>query len=158
MTQSELVVGGPIALELHWDGDVIATIRLRWRAQGEEESVTSGFGRAMAQALARYVAGQEPCWPDIPADHGGMSDFQRRVLEELRRVPSGQALSYGELAALSGRPGAARAVGRVMASNPWPLVVPCHRVLASGGRLGGFGPGPEMKRWLLELEGFTPRG
>lgn len=158
MSGREVVVGGPLALELHWDGGELANMHLRWRAQGEEADAASDFGQAMAEALARYVAGEEARWPKIPADMGCLPPFTRRVLEELRRVPAGQALSYGELAARSGRPGAARAVGQVMAANPWPLVVPCHRVLASGGRLGGFGPGPEMKRWLLELEGFTPRG
>jgi methylated-DNA-[protein]-cysteine S-methyltransferase len=82
--------------------------------------------------------------------------FQRTVLETLRReVPWGETVTYAELAALSGRPRAARAVGTAMASNPVPLIIPCHRVLASNG-LGGYGgaPGrPDLKRALLALEG-----
>ena len=82
--------------------------------------------------------------------------FQRTVLETLRRdVPWGETVTYGELALMSGRPRAARAVGTAMASNPVPLLVPCHRVLAANG-LGGYGGAngrPDLKRALLALEG-----
>ncbi len=82
--------------------------------------------------------------------------FRRTVLETLRReVPWGETVTYGELAAMGGRPRAARAVGTAMASNPVPLVIPCHRVVASNG-LGGYGGAdgrPDLKRALLALEG-----
>jgi methylated-DNA-[protein]-cysteine S-methyltransferase len=82
--------------------------------------------------------------------------FRRMVLETLRReVPWGETVTYGELAGMAGRPRAARAVGTAMASNPVPLVIPCHRVLASNG-LGGYGGAdgrPDLKRALLALEG-----
>jgi len=78
------------------------------------------------------------------------------VLKELARVPAGQVVSYKGLARLSGSPNAARAVGQAMALNRWPLLFPCHRVLKSDGKVGGFGPGPDMKRWLLLLEGVSP--
>jgi methylated-DNA-[protein]-cysteine S-methyltransferase len=82
--------------------------------------------------------------------------FRRAVLEKLREVPRGQTVSYGELAARSGNPKAARAVGTACARNPIPIVVPCHRVLPGTGRLGNYGGGPERKRVLLELEGVFP--
>lgn len=153
MIADEVAVGGPVALELHWDGNVLGNMRLRWRAEGEQARVTSEAGKALQAALERYVAGEDVDWPELPVDFEALPKFQRRVLEELRTVPAGETLSYGELAARCGSPKAARAVGQVMAANRWPLVFPCHRVLAAGGRLGGFGPGPEMKRWLLGLEG-----
>ena len=67
-------------------------------------------------------------------------------------IPRGQTCSYAELAARAGRPGAARAVGQAMARNPWPIIVPCHRVVASDGGLGGYGGGLDMKERLLRLE------
>ena len=78
--------------------------------------------------------------------------FRREVLHELTKVPYGATTSYAELAAAAGRPRAARAAGSACANNPVPIIVPCHRVLAAGGALGGYGGGLEMKRWLLELE------
>jgi len=76
------------------------------------------------------------------------------VLQQLQQVPYASTVSYGELAVLAGSPHAARAVGRVMAGNPWPLIVPCHRVVASNGSLGGYsgGEGVPTKQWLLDFE------
>jgi methylated-DNA-[protein]-cysteine S-methyltransferase len=82
--------------------------------------------------------------------------FQRRVWEELTRIPCGETTSYGELAAEVGRPGAARAVGSANASNPLCVIVPCHRVIRSDGALTGFAYGTLIKRQLLELEGALP--
>jgi len=79
--------------------------------------------------------------------------FRRAVLEETQRIPSGQTRTYGWLAERVGRPRAARAVGRVMATNPLPLVVPCHRVVGSNGSLTGYGGGLRMKETLLRAEG-----
>ncbi|AOS83465.1 cysteine methyltransferase [Chlorobaculum limnaeum] len=78
--------------------------------------------------------------------------FERRVREAMLRIPYGATASYGELAAAIGSPGAARAVGTACGRNPLPLIVPCHRVVAAGGRIGGFLGGIEMKRWLLDFE------
>ena len=81
------------------------------------------------------------------------SGFQKIALEELAKVPHGKTISYGELAALAGSPRAARAAGTACARNPIPIVIPCHRVLASGGGIGGFGGRIDIKRFLLRLEG-----
>ncbi len=81
--------------------------------------------------------------------------FTRAVRRRLRQVPRGRTVSYGELADLCGRPGAARAVGRAVATNPVALAVPCHRVVRGDGSLGGFAYGTDRKRRLLELEGVT---
>ncbi|HEV7518615.1 MAG TPA: MGMT family protein, partial [Thermoanaerobaculia bacterium] len=78
---------------------------------------------------------------------------QRRVWEELSRIPYGVTISYAELAARIGRPGASRAVGRANGTNPIPLVIPCHRVIGADGSLTGYGGGMPLKRALLALEG-----
>ena len=80
------------------------------------------------------------------------SAFERRVREAMLRIPYGATASYGELAESIGSPGAARAVGTACARNPVPIIVPCHRVLGAGGRIGGYLGGTDMKRWLLDFE------
>ncbi len=82
-------------------------------------------------------------------------DFRRRALEAARRIPPGETATYGDLAAEVGSPRAARAVGSAMATNPIPIVVPCHRVVPSTGGLGNYGGGVEIKALLLDLEGYT---
>ncbi len=114
----------------------------------------------LRERLCRYLAGHADDFQDVKVGATWSTDFQRRVIAALRRVPCGATLSYQELAARAGRPKAARAVGQVMATNPVPLIVPCHRVLGSGGRLGGFSAptGLDLKRRLLELEGLRAEG
>jgi O-6-methylguanine DNA methyltransferase len=87
-----------------------------------------------------------------PLDLAAGSDFQQRVWRELIAIPMGQCRTYGELAGRLGRPGGSRAVGGACGANPVPLLVPCHRVLAAGGKLGGFSGGLEWKRKLLAIE------
>lgn len=81
------------------------------------------------------------------------SDFYSRVLHETARLPYGATSSYGEIAAAAGNPRAHRAAGTALATNPLPIVVPCHRIVRAGGALGSYGGGPELKRWLLRHEG-----
>jgi methylated-DNA-[protein]-cysteine S-methyltransferase len=80
------------------------------------------------------------------------SVFARRVRKAMLEIPYGETVTYGEMAAAIGKPGAARAVGTACARNPLPIVVPCHRVLGVGGRIGGYTAGVELKRWLLGFE------
>jgi O-6-methylguanine DNA methyltransferase len=103
---------------------------------------------ALRRVLGGAAAGRLP-----PLDWAGATPFQRRVWEALRQLPPGQTRSYGEIARVLGRPQAARAVGGACGANPVPVLVPCHRVLASGGRLGGFSGGLKWKRLLLAREG-----
>jgi methylated-DNA-[protein]-cysteine S-methyltransferase len=109
---------------------------------------------SLAHRIEAYCLGDSVDFGDVRIDLGGMSDFRKSVLRACRRIPYGQTWTYGELAAKAGYPGSARAVGNCMARNRVPLVVPCHRVLAAGGRLGGFSApgGAELKRKLLEIE------
>jgi len=85
-----------------------------------------------------------------------LTDFQKRVLGVVAGIPRGETLTYGEVAARIGCPRAARAVGRALGSNPFPLLFPCHRVVRKGGDPGGYGPGVALKARLLAWEGATP--
>ncbi|MDQ7794228.1 MAG: methylated-DNA--[protein]-cysteine S-methyltransferase [bacterium] len=106
----------------------------------------------LERELDRYFAGQRVAFT-VPLLLEGMTPFQTRVLEECRGIGHGEVRTYGWLATRAGRPGAARAVGQVMARNPVPLLIPCHRVVAAGGGLGGFGGGLALKARLLAIEG-----
>jgi methylated-DNA-[protein]-cysteine S-methyltransferase len=105
--------------------------------------------------LKAHAKGELVDFGNVRIDERHLTEFGRKIVRACRRIPRGQTRSYGELAASCGSSGAARAVGQVMARNRYPLVVPCHRVLASGGRIGGFSSpqGLTMKRRLLALEG-----
>jgi AraC family transcriptional regulator of adaptative response/methylated-DNA-[protein]-cysteine methyltransferase len=106
--------------------------------------------RAQVKTLLAHLAGQEP-HPDLPLDVQGTA-FQKRVWEELRRIPYGQTASYSEIAHRTGQPTATRAVARACATNPAALLTPCHRVVRENGELGGYRWGIERKRQLLEKE------
>jgi len=104
--------------------------------------------RALKNVLAGKDAGELP-----PLDWFAGTDFQRAVWSAMRTIRAGQTLSYGEIARAIGKPKAVRAVGGACGANPIPVLVPCHRVLAANGRIGGFSGGLEWKRTLLEREG-----
>jgi AraC family transcriptional regulator of adaptative response/methylated-DNA-[protein]-cysteine methyltransferase len=108
------------------------------------------LGDVVREVLAR-IDGRAPT-TDLPLDMRGTA-FQRRVWEELQRIPAGETRTYGEVATAIGAPGAARAVGRACATNPVPVVVPCHRVVPATGGIGNYGGGPARKRTLLQREG-----
>ncbi len=95
---------------------------------------------------------------DLPLDWSLSGGFRLRVLHAIASIPYGETRSYAEMAARAGNERAVRAAGTACGHNPIPLVVPCHRVLRSGGALGQYGGGPEMKRGLLELEGALDEG
>jgi len=104
-----------------------------------------------SRALEAYFAGDTGCLAELPTATNG-TGFQRMVWDALRRIPVGQTISYGALAAQLGRPAATRAVGLANGANPISIVVPCHRVIGADGTLTGFGGGLERKRWLLAHE------
>lgn len=112
---------------------------------------------AAARELDEYFAGRRRTF-DLPLDLRLSHGFRRRVLEQLRLVAYGRTVSYGGLAAAAGSPRAVRAVGSACATNPIPVVVPCHRVLRSDGSLGGYSGGLDIKRHLLDLEGLRVAG
>ncbi|MDT0389658.1 MULTISPECIES: methylated-DNA--[protein]-cysteine S-methyltransferase [Streptomyces] len=160
---------GPLLLAATKDGlvNVVfhATDAVRDRAV---ERLASRFGTEpveapdsplLAEAIGQveaYFAGERRAF-DLPLDWSLISGFNRQVLRALADgVPYGSVVGYGDLAGRVGQPGAAQAVGMAMGANPLPVVVPCHRVVESGGGIGGFGGGLETKRKLLALEGVLP--
>lgn len=108
----------------------------------------------LVKRLQAFAKGRFDDFRDVPLDLGRQTDFQRRVIMACRAIGPGQTCSYGELAEKAGASRAARAVGSVMAANRIALLVPCHRVLGAGGKLGGYSmrPGLPLKRALLDLE------
>lgn len=129
--------------------------RLRARAGSTRSNAPpAGPARAIEQ-VRRYAAGANVDFSGVTLDLGGVAPFQRRIYEATRRVGWGQTSTYGALAREVGVPGAARAVGQAMGHNPVPIIIPCHRVLAAGGKVGGFSAfgGAIAKQRLLALEG-----
>lgn len=108
--------------------------------------------KQLARELAAYFNGRAKRFL-TPLDTDSGTPFQREVWGELQRIPFGKTVSYGELARRVGSPRAARAVGQAVGANPIPILIPCHRVIAANGALGGFSAGLEIKRWLLHHEG-----
>ncbi|MHB8418773.1 MAG: methylated-DNA--[protein]-cysteine S-methyltransferase [Myxococcales bacterium] len=118
-------------------------------------SLRNGSGGEAARRLQAYFEGDLQALEDLPVVLDG-TPFQQRVWEELRRIPAGSTLSYGQLAARIGKPKAMRAVGAANGRNPVAIVVPCHRVIAADGTLWGYGGGLDRKAWLLRHERARP--
>ncbi len=114
-----------------------------------------GWAAELAGRVRRHLDGAVDDFCDVPIDFSGVSTFEAMVYRALREVRPGETTTYGALASAIGQPGAARALGRAMATNPIPLLVPCHRVLAAGGKVGGFSAygGVVTKERLLAIEG-----
>lgn len=123
------------------------------RSGAANQQDTEALQRWVAE-LEAYFRGERLSWSTEEIDLGDeeMSAFTLRTVKALLAVPAGSTVSYGELAEAAGFPRAARAVGTVMANNPIPVVVPCHRVIRSDGSLGRYGTDPSWKKRLLEHE------
>ena len=152
---------------LAWNGTGISAIQLPEATQAatrdrlasrspdaDVEAQPPAPVRNCIQRIRAHLDGRPQDLTALRLDAARLSPFTQRVYEALRRVPSGATVSYGELAKLAGSPGAARAIGRAMATNPFPIVVPCHRVMAAGGKAGGFSAfgGLVTKDRLLAIE------
>ena len=146
---------GPLVLEASADALTEILLPLAGKARRTGRPGAAGPEPAPLVAarrqLAEYFAGRRRHF-DLPLEVAG-TDFQCAVWWALAEIPYGETVSYGELAAMVGRPTAFRAVGQANGANPIPIVLPCHRVVASGGRIGGYGGGLPVKRTLLALEG-----
>ena len=166
---------GPIHVAV--DGDGVVALEVMTTDEGFASSVRRRLGEppveragrrrpaaqliAAADAVERYLAGRARGAGRLPFALHGLTDWDRLVLDGVRRVPWGEVTSYGRLAREIGRPGAARAVGGAVGRNPIGLVVPCHRVIAGDGSIGGYGGSwfggrdalLAVKRQLLGLEG-----
>jgi len=137
---------------LDFGDDEARTRRLLRSRYGDVALVSGRAPSRTVESLQAYFDGDLDALAPVTVATGG-TEFQRRVWAALREIPSGTTRTYGDLAAQLGEPGAARAVGLANGANPVAIVVPCHRVIGSGGALTGFGGGLERKRWLLEHEG-----
>lgn len=133
------------------------TRRLLRRAPGAEATIPPPCIAQTLDAVKRYFSGQKIDFSDVTLDLAGQDDLSREIYAAARRVGYGTATTYGALAKAVGRSDweAARDVGQAMAKNPVALIIPCHRVLAAGGKIGGFSApgGAETKAKMLELEG-----
>lgn len=139
-------------LEFHDQPQRLArALRLHHRDRPVE---TGAASPAVREGLAAYFAGELAALRTVPRTIGGTA-FQRQVWNALVEIPLGEATSYARLAERIGRPSAVRAVGLANGANPIAVVVPCHRVIGTGGALTGYGGGIERKRWLLAHEGVV---
>jgi methylated-DNA-[protein]-cysteine S-methyltransferase len=149
-----------------WNDAGLAAV---WLPEADEETLEAAVVRRLGMApaaapppavsaaidrIAGVLGGAADDLADLPLDNSGLPEFQRRVYEATRRIAPGTTRTYGELAAELGEPHAARAVGQALGRNPFPIVVPCHRVLAANGAAGGFSApgGVRTKLRLLEIE------
>ena len=154
---------------LAWTDRGISRLWLPGGALPQGDSATPAVGErehdpewlaAAVHAIQRLLKGQKVDLGFIPVDLRAAPDFHRKVYAVARSIPPGRAMTYGEVAAAVGEAGAARAVGQALGRNPVPIVVPCHRVLAAGGRAGGFSApgGAASKLRLLAIEGYAGQG
>ncbi len=136
---------------LTFDDRALALTRFLERRFGEFTAVATRDPGGLAGRLRAYFSGEIGALDSIPVDPGGTS-FQIKIWSALRLVPPGRTVSYSQLARAAGCPAAVRPVAAANARNPVAIVIPCHRVIASDGTLGGYGGGLERKRWLVEHE------
>lgn len=146
---------GIAALQLPESGVEATRRRLLRGCPGAIESVADDNARKAIDGVVALLQGEPLDLRDIALDDSGVPPFHRRVHAIARSIDPGTTLSYGEVAARLGEPGAARAVGQALGRNPFAIIVPCHRVLAADGRIGGFsaGGGAATKRKILAIEG-----
>jgi methylated-DNA-[protein]-cysteine S-methyltransferase len=138
------------------EADEAGTRRRLLRYTGEvPEMAPPPFVQQAIVRIQALLQGAKDDLADLPLDMAAVPEFHRRVYELTRAIPPGQVLTYGEVAARLGEPGAARAVGQALGRNPFAPVIPCHRVLAAGGKPGGFSAegGAVTKLRMLEIEG-----
>lgn len=149
-----------------WTADAIAAVQLPETTDagtrrrlcigfpGLAEASPPGFVQAAIRRIQGLLTGEHDDLADLPLDYSQVPPFYQRVYEVTRAIPPGEVLTYGEVARRIGEPGAARAVGQALGRNPFAPVIPCHRVLAAGGRSGGFSAegGAATKLRMLQIE------
>jgi methylated-DNA-[protein]-cysteine S-methyltransferase len=146
---------GVIGVQLPGRSEAATRAQLRRRFPDAPETVPPPEAQRAIAAIVALLAGEQRELADVALDMTGVPAFERRVYEVARGIAPGATLTYGEIAARLDAPGDARAVGEALGRNPFPIVVPCHRVLAAGGKVGGFSAngGIATKLRLLSIEG-----
>jgi O-6-methylguanine DNA methyltransferase len=157
---------GNVGVVWRQKGDTPVIVRIFLPIKGRMESlIRQSFPNAVRQShslidqvcngIREALAGKDVTFPATIIDKSIFREFQRKVLSQAMKIPKGRINTYGGIAKKAGIPKGARAVGRVLACNPYPLVIPCHRIVQADGSLCGFGGGLRMKRDLLSIEGVT---
>jgi methylated-DNA-[protein]-cysteine S-methyltransferase len=146
---------GLVGVQLPEAGDMATRERMLQRFPAAAERPPPPQVRLAIDGIVALLQGEPSDLSAIALDMEGVAPFHRRVYEVARTIPPGKTLAYGEVAARLGAAGAARAVGQALGHNPFPIVVPCHRVVAAGGKIGGFSAhgGTATKRRMLAIEG-----
>lgn len=149
---------GIVGVALPSGGEGVMRAQMRRRFPDARESEPPGHVTEAIARIRALLAGERDDLTSIELDFDGVSEFHRRVFAAARAIPPGETLTYGELAKQLGEPGAARAVGQAMGANPFPIIVPCHRVLAASGKTGGFSApgGATTKMKMLTIERAQP--
>ena len=151
--QSKCVIG----MQLPEANEVAARKRLIARFPLAKEHAPTPFVRSVIRKVVALMKGRKVDLFEVPLDMTQVPPFHQKVYAIVRKIPAGSTLSYGEVAAQVGSPGASRAVGQAMGRNPFPIIMPCHRVLAANGKLGGFtaSGGTDTKQRMLMIEGVN---
>ena len=146
--------GGIAGVQLPEGSDLAMRARMLRRFPGAREATPPADVRRAIDGIVALLRGESSDLESVALDLDGVPPFEQSVYEVARAIPPGATLSYGEIAQRLGAPGAAREVGQALGRNPFPIVVPCHRVVAAGGKLGGFSArgGAATKRRLLSVE------
>ena len=151
---------GVIGVQLPEADEYMTRARMRGRFPGANESEPTTEVQRAIDAIVALLRGEKPDLTDIALDMDRVPEFEQRVFEMARTIPPGTTLSYGDVATRLGEPGTARAVGQALGRNPFPIIVPCHRVVAADGKMHGFSApgGVVTKLRLLSIEGWEPQG
>jgi methylated-DNA-[protein]-cysteine S-methyltransferase len=146
---------GVVAVQLPEASDAATRARLRRRHPHAREAAPSAAALLAIDGMTALLRGERVDLVDVALDMADVAPFHRRVFAIARTIPAGRTSTYGEIAAQLGDPSSARDVGEALGRNPFPIVVPCHRVLAASGKLGGFSAhgGATTKRRMLIIEG-----
>jgi O-6-methylguanine DNA methyltransferase len=146
---------GEMHVHLHYGRPALVTLPDKDRSGKTATQPPPACVAELCGVLEAYFQGKEACdgYADSLISVISPTPFEEAVLKEVARIPRGEVRSYGEIAELAGYPRAARAVGNVMHNNPFPIVIPCHRVIKGDGSIGGYGGAEDIKAWLLRFEG-----
>jgi len=137
----------------------LASIEISYKFRSEMDPFVRRVGREVVEFVRSYFKGEEPK-ATFKLNTDGLSNFMKKTLSVVSSIPRGFVTCYGCVAEVIGNPNASRAVGNALARNPWPIIIPCHRVIRGDLTLGGYRGGPELKKRLLRIEGVpvTPTG
>ncbi|GAB3720856.1 methylated-DNA--[protein]-cysteine S-methyltransferase [Amycolatopsis oliviviridis] len=146
---------GVLAVQLPEGSAEKTRARLTARLPEAAEAAPPAEVRQAIDGMVALMNGERTDLTGVELDYEGVPEFHHRVYEFIRTIPAGKTLTYGDIANILGMPGGAQAVGQAMGRNPFPIIVPCHRVLAAGGKDGGFSArgGVATKRRMLVIEG-----